>query len=740
MNDVLQLIGKMNTKRKASSTLGPARIPTGSSLTAEKIACLARELESTIAFWKADNLGITPLVRVTYISTVAKSNRLSKLLLDKGGDINSQVVGAEFTDEADPRHVITYRVSKEAMEKSLGLMQEAMRVVEQHFDGKITSEDVDAVNKGTRRIHSKTLSKSSFTQVLKDCYYVSSFSVKEAYDSVSDSQLISIYDTGLRYDELIARLGHNFRPLDRFDDFTWLVSPEQFNMINSMAPYLVSMSVKDLSSTPPTSPGSQITGDMKIPDPTDEPTIGVIDTLFDTSVYFSKWVDYHQELPDELIENSDYRHGTEVTSIIVDGPTLNNALDDGCGRFRVRHFGVSKDTHTSSLGIMRQIKRIVQKNKDIKVWNLSLGSDISISQNFMSPEGAILDQLQYEHDCIFIVAGTNNRSGDHSYPPIGSPADSLNAITVNASDYGDRPVSYTRRGPVLRFFNKPDVSTFAGVNEDLIHVYGPNGLRKTQGTSYAAPWIARKIAYLIHIMGLTKEAAKALIIDSAARWNTNLKKITLIGYGTVPQRIEDIIRTPDDEIRFIISSTVQGYETYSSDIPIPTTAKGCPFRFRVTMCYTPRCHRNQGVDYTDTDLDLHFGRYEGTKMHSIDNNEQGEPIFLNLPEGKARSKFRKWDNVKHITEGLIDNPRHKKMKGSQGWRLSVRTVERLTDKPGQNMGFSAVVTMKSIDKVNRYDIFCQLCASAHIWTAIPLTQSVMLENYHEAEAEMEFES
>jgi hypothetical protein len=33
--------------------------------------------------------------------------------------------------------------------------------------------------------------------------------------------------------------------------------------------------------------------------------------------------------------------------------------------------------------------------------------------------------------------------------------------------------------------------------------------------SFAAPWIARKLSYLIDILGLNRELAKALIIDAA---------------------------------------------------------------------------------------------------------------------------------------------------------------------------------------------------------------------------------
>ncbi|MEI2803122.1 MAG: hypothetical protein V9E84_05330 [Trichococcus flocculiformis] len=79
-----------------------------------------------------------------------------------------------------------------------------------------------------------------------------------------------------------------------------------------------------------------------IPAPANEPTIGVIDTLFDERVYFGKWVEFHNMMDENIpISSSDYNHGTAVSSIIVDGVAMNPKLDDGCGRFKVRHFGVA---------------------------------------------------------------------------------------------------------------------------------------------------------------------------------------------------------------------------------------------------------------------------------------------------------------------------------------------------------------------------------------------------------------
>lgn len=207
----------------------------------------------------------------------------------------------------------------------------------------------------------------------------------------------------------MKQLGINFLEVRSIDETTLLLTPDQYNLLKSKAPYLISMAVSDISTLDKENVfNNEKIVEVTIPKPSDEPVIGVIDTMFDKRVYFSEWVEFENKLDDGIeLKTEDYEHGTMVTSIIVDGPSLNKELDDGCGRFKVRHFGVAKSGKFSSFTILRAIKEIVESNRDIKVWNLSLGSAMEINSNFISPEAAILDKIQYENDVIFIVAGTN---------------------------------------------------------------------------------------------------------------------------------------------------------------------------------------------------------------------------------------------------------------------------------------------------------------------------------------------
>src|SRR5690606_28602982 len=154
------------------------------------------------------------------------------------------------------------------------------------------------------------------------------------------------------------------------------------------------------------------------------------------------------------------------------------------------HFGVALAGRFSSTLIMRNIKKIVTNNPNIKVWNLSLGSNTEIHRNFISIEAETLDRIQYENDVIFVIAGTNDP--DLTMKKIGSPADSINSIVVNSIDFRGNYTDYSRTGPVLDYFTKPDISYYGGTNIEPLKAVDSSGIVNVYGTSYSAPWIARK--------------------------------------------------------------------------------------------------------------------------------------------------------------------------------------------------------------------------------------------------------
>lgn len=746
MNDILQLKGNLQD-RSSSSTPGPRNIPkNAAAITSDKIRTLADQLQHWATYWAGETVISGCLIDVCYRDVIAKSNRIKGIFSGHGAP-NDSVVGARFAGENDKRHIITHHISDEIINATIQRLRGVAVLLDDEFGGAITYDLIEGLGGQEIEYEKYGVKKTIFRHIIVDSHYIDGFKIPDNSANTSDQSIITIYRTNTSLSDLMSSIGINVMPNKVLTDTTVLLLPDEIKILSEKAPYLIAMATEDISQLSyedvvgETTENSVITIDS----PTNEPVVGVIDTMFHDSVYFSEWVDFRKMIPDEIdLDTQDYVHGTAVSSIIVDGPAFNPSLDDGCGRFRVRHFGVTTQKEYSAFTIMKKIEEIVAANKDIKVWNLSLGSDREVNLNFISPEAAILDKIQYEHDVIFIVAGTNKRVGDpQTEKRIGAPADSINSLVVNSIDSAGNPASYSRRGLVLSFFNKPDVCSFGGDTNDFIRVCTPLGEEFLSGTSYAAPWITRKVAYLIEVLGLTREVAKALIVDAAADWKqigADQRLALLMGHGAVPQRIEDVVKTANDEIKFVISDVSEKWDTYTYNLPVPIHKNKYPFVAKATLCYFPSCSINQGVDYTNTELDVCFGRIKDGSIKPINKNYQSveDGTVHYIYEGTAREVHRKWDNTKHISERLTARVRAREVYEGGLWGVSVKAKARLKERD-ENLKFGLVITLKEINGVNRIEDFTRQC-ELRGWLVSRVDVDTRVDIYNKAQEVVTFDT
>lgn len=706
MNKTLQLKGAFE-QRKNTGGGGAPNLPKGKTINSKKLKQLLNDLNRLYEFWSNEKILSGALINVYYNKIAAKSNRVQGLLT------NGSIVGAKFYDDQSPKHVITHFISLNELRQAIKNLDTSINILEQQFNGPISHEQIKKINSKDPNekiiINCPPKFKTIFLKILVDAYYVERFDVSSDVDELKTDSIITIYKTGEDTISLMNKLGIRVDNNRIIDNTTLYLYPDELNILKIKAPYLISMAVSDISTLTKSDFDFVDNTVLSIPFPNNEPTIGVIDTGFSNEVYFSDWVETTNLLPKEIdLTPNDYLHGTAVTSLIVDGPSLNPDLDDGCGRFKVKHFTVAAGDRFSSFSILKNIERIIASNPDVKVWNLSLGAKFEINPNFISPEAAILDKIQCKYDVVFVIAGTN-KSDKEPFKMIGAPADSINSIVVNSVTHNGKPTTYTRTGPVLSFFIKPDIAYYGGDNDKKIKVYTNRGIEYVQGTSFAAPWIARKMCYLISILGLSREEAKALLIHSTTTWEKQKLDPYKIGHGVVPKRIEDVVNTPNDEIQFIISGISEEYDTYNYRIPVPIHQNKHPFIAKATLCYFPHCNRSQGVDYTNTELDIQFGRIKDNGIKSIDNNYQDRKGHYTW-EKDARMNYRKWDNVKHIREIVKSRNIPRDVYSSKGlWGISLKTKNRLNSEDGKNLKFSIVVTLKELNGVNRIEDFIRNC-------------------------------
>lgn len=738
--------------RNESNPAGVVRINLrkNSKTTVEKIDYLIEDLYSVLRYYQdSPQIIKNILIDVNYNDIIAKSRRIKELLKPNKKTTNDMVVGARFSDAEDgeENHIITYYIDAKTIEQTIKELEIIRQFIEDKFEGIAISSNF---NEPECKVSYEGygLSKTKIRNLIVDCSVVDSFSVPKIKNIPDKTTfLITLYKTELQLSNLLEKIGiDKIRyPYSVYGEDTISVTKELLEILNERVPYLISMVSSDLSKITMQDIDRNINkSDITIPLPLNEPTIGVIDTLFCEDVYFSPWVEninYLDEIERMIYRDAECDHGTEVTSIIVDGPRLNPWLDDGCGRFKVRHFGVCVDK-ISTFKLVKKIKDIISQNPDIHVWNLSLGTDDEISQNFISYDAAVLDELQSNKNIIFVVSGTNdNRTEKTSILKVGSPADSLNSIVVNSVKRNGLPTSYTRRGNVLSFFNKPDVSYYGGDFNERIKVYSPKGEQEEYGTSFAAPWISRKLCYLIDVMGLPREIAKALIIDSAASWEykqSTYKHKELIGYGVVPIDIKDILTTKNDEIKFTVYGTSVSYNTTNYTIPVPKDEnEKYPYIARAMLCYFPECSRAQGVDYTNRELSLKFGRINKKgEIDDINENIQDASSSC-VDERQSRREFRKWENSKFISKILRKN-RPITSYDERLWGMSVVSKERLSTRITKGLNFGIVITLKDISGANRIQDFIKAC-TLRGWLVNELNVEQQIEIYNSNQEEITFE-
>lgn len=749
MNPILQV--KLRFSNEANTNRPGARnLRRKAETTVEKIDKLCDELNAILRFYRSSPQFIQDiLIDVNYNDIIAKSNRIKALLKPEGKEVNDAVVGARFSDApvGEENHIITYYLEESTIKKTIENLQIAKRFLNNKLSGKATFDNFNEP-KNKLNYNGYPISKSKMRDIIVDCSVIESFSRPQIAEAPNkESFLVTFYKTELSMEALLEKLKiDDIRyKYSFYGDDTMSADKELYDILESNVPYLISMVSSDLSKiTLDDLEKDQRKEDIYIPDPSNEPIIGVIDTLFDESVYFSEWVENNDYLTDVerlMCSDKEREHGTQVTSIIVDGPRMNPWLDDGCGRFRVRHFGVCAD-RIQTPKLVKKIKEIVNNNPDIRVWNLSLGTDDEISKNFISYDGAFLDELQAKKNIVFVVSGTNdNRDNKPGLLRIGSPADSLNAIVVNSVKRDGTPASYSRKGNVLSFFNKPDVSYYGGDYDDRIKTYSCFGEDEVYGTSFAAPWISRKLCYLIDVMGLPREVAKALIIDSAAGWEYKTgayRNKEIMGYGIVPIDISQVLSTENNEIKFILYGTSESYKTTNYAIPVPKDEDNkYPYIARATMCYFPECSRSQGVDYTNRELSLKLGRVKlDGKIADINENIQDED-GAHADERQSRKEFRKWENTKFISKILKDN-RSVMSYGDRLWGITVTSKERLSSKMHRELNFGTVITLREINGINRIQDFVTAC-NLRGWIVNELDVQNQVEIYNANQEEIVFD-
>ena len=161
MNNLIQLKGKL-IQRKSPSRPGAATLPAGKSVDVKHLESLKYDLETLYEKWKDNTLINGALITVYYDRVVPKSKRI-KTLLSKGSELsNDSIVGAKFSDNESPKHLITHFVRIETIKNNISKIEKAIAILRKYYNGSIDNDGLKTINKIKNRIEQIGLSKSVF--------------------------------------------------------------------------------------------------------------------------------------------------------------------------------------------------------------------------------------------------------------------------------------------------------------------------------------------------------------------------------------------------------------------------------------------------------------------------------------------------------------------------------------------------------------------------------------------------
>lgn len=673
------------------------------------------------------------LISVFYKKIAAKSNRILRLLCHEKTGFES-TVGSRYekfiNDEGkeDYRSVVTYKISKKEFEISLEELKEAKTIIDKNYNSIYKKINLTKGQKDWQVafFENTKIKKTNFEWLMQDLSSICKIDVLvPQLSNIQNDILVTFFPAYSNKNALEVYLRKlSLKGLIRFiDDNNAILSAEQYKIINDKAPYLICMGDDDFSSfnLEEDNKNENSTGRV-LPIPADDlPTIGIFDTMFEKDCYLKKYVEFHNLVSDEYYKNeANLIHGTKVDSLLVEGHKLNPEYDDNCGYFKVLHFGVGGKKHIDVPALINGLEEQVKKYCSyVKVWNLSLGDERAINPNYVSLLGAKIDEVSRKYNVLFIVSGTNI-SERFNEKVIGAPADSFNALVVNSVISKENPTSpaYTRNGPILTFYQKPDVSYYGGDKNNPLCCYSPKqGDYYCNGTSFASPLVARKAAYLINKMHLTVECAKAMIIDAAYGWKKNKKIIrSKMGYGIVPITIDEVCQGKPNEIKMVISGKTKEQCTLIHDLPLMLEENGkfC-YLAKLVFCYFTYGSRNQGVDYTDQEISVKFGQSfkkmdlrdnrEHYRIDSINEDKQGYDKGC-VGENSAIKKYGKWNNTKILIKQRILMNSEPDYTVSPWWGISIGHLDRFAsisadtwknNPDSVSVRFGLIATFKTFD-------------------------------------------
>lgn len=452
------------------------------------------------------------------------------------------------------------------------------------------------------------------------------------------------------------------------------------------------------------------------------PTVAVVDSgISDKIPALNKWLVGRSSTVASSYRNT--WHGTFVAGLICWAKEFNQDLHEidasPCSIFDLQVLPNDDpasgeiDAITESQLLQDLEEALKQHANEIKVWNLSLGTDEVCSLDSFSSFAVELDRLQEKYSVSFVIsAGNYSDRPLLDYPRqdsqldigrITTPADSVLSITVGAvahkshSSKGPRkgePSAFSRHGAGPNHIIKPDLVHFGGTcSTDLSERFGIRSIDgakvgESEGTSFSTPIVSRLLANIYHNITPTPSPVLARAIlthhsrDPRTSGRVPDKEENFLGFG-MPLKLRDCLECTSSMSTLVFEDYLRpGYFLDWDNFPYPNCLQRNGRYYGdiwMTVAFAPATNQRWGTEYCETHVEAHFGVYhrqktrntgeEKIKFKGLVPPEHKNPGILY--ESYQVEKLRKWAPVRTYFGSLGESG----VKGDR-WRLKVQLLTR----------------------------------------------------------------
>lgn len=368
------------------------------------------------------------------------------------------------------------------------------------------------------------------------------------------------------------------------------------------------------------------------------PRVGLLDSGVEPIPHLEPWLEGDEQNIADLADGDiRHRHGTSVAGIINYGDKLQGQKWTGTIPSLITSCVVNTEDsvehiHISEEEMVEHIKTAVKDNPEVKVWNLSQGSSIEISDDEFSDFAIALDDIQKERHVLICKSAGNIYYLAPDKTRITQGADSVMSLVVGsiahekgANDDVEAGLRspFSRIGPASGNVTKPDIVHYGGNGVTGVYSFSEVGYQTNvfRGTSYSTPRVTALAANLAYHLGgeFNPLLIRALLIHSASyikldgSENDDLRKE--LGFGK-PGLLDDILYNDADEFTMVLQPEFNDRDYQIQDIPFPQELISDDGYYEgevtVTVVTDPILRGGERGEYCQSDVEILLQTYDGT--------------------------------------------------------------------------------------------------------------------------------